>query len=160
MIVSGASLIERVAALNAEYARVIDDDRLEEWPDLFLDECLYKITTADNHRKGLAAGIMYADSKGMLEDRVSALREANIYERQTYRHIVGPPALLSESADGASVESPFLVVRIMRDGAMDVFATGKYLDRVATTRDGALRFAERIVVCDSARVDTLIALPL
>ena len=47
----------------------------------------------------------------------------------------------------------------MRDGRMDLFATGVYLDRV---RDEAarLRFAERIVVCDSAHFDTLLAIPL
>jgi len=157
---SMAGIIERMAALNAEYARVIDDDRLEEWPEFFVEECLYKITTADNQRRGLEAGIMYADSKGMLKDRVAALREANIYERQTYRHIVGMPTLLSESGSEASTESPFLVVRIMRDGAMSVFATGKYLDRVISTGGGRLRFLERVAVCDSSRVDTLIALPL
>jgi len=153
-------IVERVAALNTEYARVIDDDRLEEWPGLFVDECLYKITTADNHRKGLEAGLMYADSKGMLVDRVSALRDANVYERQTYRHIIGMPAVLSEDGSAARTESPFIVVRIMRDGKMDVFATGKYLDRVISVDGGELRFVERIVVCDSSRVDTLVALPL
>ena len=47
----------------------------------------------------------------------------------------------------------------MRDGRMDLFAAGVYLDRV---RDdgGRLRFAERIVVCDSSRIDTLLAIPL
>ena len=79
----------RVAALNTEYANCIDADRLEEWPGLFLEQCLYKITTADNHRRGYAAGLVYADSRAMLTDRVPALREANIYERQSYRHIVG-----------------------------------------------------------------------
>ncbi len=156
---SVAGIVERMAALNAAYARVIDDDRLEEWPELFVEECLYKITTADNHRRGLEAGIMYADSRGMLVDRVAALREANIYERHTYRHIVGMPALLAETANEARTESPFIVVRIMRDGTMDVFATGKYLDRVIAA-DGKLQFLERVVVCDSSRVDTLVALPL
>ena len=40
-------------ALNTEYADAIDADRLEEWPGLFLEQCLYKITTADNHARGL-----------------------------------------------------------------------------------------------------------
>ena len=42
-------LAERVSQLNAEYARAIDDDRLESWPDFFTDPCVYKITSADNH---------------------------------------------------------------------------------------------------------------
>ena len=154
------SLREDVAALNAEYARAIDDDRLEDWPEFFLEPCLYKITTADNHAQGYPAGVVYADSKGMLRDRVLALREANIYERQRYRHLIGLPSIVDEQADGAAVESPFLVVRIMRDGRMDVFATGRYLDRGARDASGTLRLRERIVVCDGQRFDTLLALPL
>ena len=157
------SLLPRVWQLNADYARAIDDDRLEAWPDFFAAECVYKVTSADNHRRGLPAGLMYADSQGMLRDRIAALRKANIYERQAYRHVVGMPALLppadADAADLVRAEVPFLVVRIMRDGRMDLFATGRYLDALVTEA-GALRFCERIVVCDSSRVDTLLAIPL
>jgi 3-phenylpropionate/cinnamic acid dioxygenase small subunit len=84
-----ASLLQpRLAQLNADYARALDDDRLEDWPGFFGNPCLYVITTADNHRQGHAAGVIYADSPGMLHDRVAALREANVYERHTYRHLV------------------------------------------------------------------------
>jgi 3-phenylpropionate/cinnamic acid dioxygenase small subunit len=152
-------LAERVSQLNAEYARAIDDDRLESWPDFFTDPCVYKITSADNYRRGLPAGLVYADSRGMLKDRVTALREANIYERQAYRHLVGLPAI-RPGADGAvHAETPFLVVRVMRDGTMDLFATGRYVDTMVD-EDGTLRFQERLVVCDSSRIDTLLAIPL
>ncbi|HEX5476782.1 MAG TPA: aromatic-ring-hydroxylating dioxygenase subunit beta [Burkholderiales bacterium] len=153
-------LREDIAELNAAYARAIDDDRVEDWPGFFHERCLYKITTADNHRRGLELGLVYADSKGMLKDRVAALREANVYERQHYRHIVGLASLLGEENGEARVESPFLVVRIMRGGAMDLFAAGRYLDRVAADASGELKYRERIVVCDSARFDTLLAIPL
>src|SRR5882724_4092709 len=128
-------LAERVSQLNAEYARAIDDDRLESWPDFFADPC------------------------GMLKDRVTALREANIYERQAYRHLVGLPALRAGAGDAVHAETPFLVVRVMRDGSMDLFATGRYVDTMVD-EGGTLRFRERLVVCDSSRVDTLLAIPL
>ena len=149
----------RIAKLNADYARAIDDDRLEDWPNFFAESCLYTITSADNHRQGLPAGLMYADSKGMLHDRVAALRKANIYERQTYRHLVGLTAILDEKDSSTITETPFLVVRIMRDGRMDLFATGRYLDALVEEA-GALKFRERLVVCDSSRIDTLLAIPL
>ena len=152
-----AETLFRLAALNTKYANCIDADRLEDWPGLFVEDCVYKITTADNQRRGYAAGVDYADSRAMLTDRVAALREANIYERQSYRHIVGMPAL--RQGEDIAAETPFLVVRTMRDGRMDLFAAGVYLDRVRDDGD-ALRFAERIVVCDSSRFDTLLAIPL
>jgi len=155
----GPATLFRLAALNSDYIACIDADRLEEWPDFFLDDCLYKITTADNHRHGYAAGVIYADSRAMLRDRVAALREANIYERHAYRHIVGMPRIEAEAGGIISAETPFLVIRTMRDGRMDIFAAGRYLDRVADS-GGTPRFAERIVVCDSPRFDTLLAIPL
>ena len=157
--VSAVDLQPRLAQLNAEYARALDDDRLEDWPTFFAESCLYVVTTAENHRQGHPAGVIYADSPGMLQDRVAALRQANVYERQTYRHLVGLPAVVDESAGLVRAETPFLVVRIMRDGRMDLFATGRYLDAVVEER-GALRLRERRVVCDSNRFDTLLAIPL
>lgn len=153
------ALYFRISRALADYARCIDDDRLEEWPSFFVENCLYKVTTANNHRDGLEAGVIFANSRGMLADRVSALREANVYERQSYRHLVGPASILE--ADGKTVrsEAAFMVARIMRDGATMLFATGRYLD---TWRDegDAVRLEKRIVVCDSSRIDTLMAIPL
>jgi 3-phenylpropionate/cinnamic acid dioxygenase small subunit len=156
---AAGSLSAALVQLNADYARAIDDDRLEDWPDFFTESCLYTITSADNHRQGLPLGVVYADGKAMVRDRVTALRRANIYERQTYRHVVGLPAILGETEAGLRTETPFLVVRIMRDGRMDLFATGRYVD-LLLEEAGALRFRERVVVCDSNRIDTLLAIPL
>jgi 3-phenylpropionate/cinnamic acid dioxygenase small subunit len=156
---AAGGLTAALVQLNADYARAIDDDRLEDWPDFFTESCLYSITSADNHRQGLPLGVMYADGKAMVRDRVTGLRRANIYERQTYRHVVGLPAILGETEAGLRTETPFLVVRIMRDGRMDLFATGRYVD-VLIEEAGALRFRERVVICDSNRIDTLLAIPL
>lgn len=152
-------LYRLLGQFQARYVRTIDDDHLESWPDFFADDCLYIITNADNHQRGLQAGLVYADSKGMLHDRVSALRDANIYEQHSYRHIVGQP--LVEAWDGEEIrtETSFLVARIMRTGETDLYASGRYLDQYRLA-DGDLRLSERIVVCDSRVIDTLLALPL
>ncbi|MCR0982791.1 aromatic-ring-hydroxylating dioxygenase subunit beta [Roseomonas populi] len=152
--------ITDIMAAQARYARCIDTDKLEAWPDFFTEDCLYRITTAENHRLGFPAGIIWADSRGMLEDRVAALRDANIYERHSYRHVLGLPLLEEEGPEGTRSETPFLVARIMRDGATDLFATGRYLDLWRADAAGTPKLAERIVVCDSSRTDTLLALPL
>ncbi len=157
---SDAAILFRLAALNAEYANCIDADRLEAWPALFHERCLYKVTTADNHRRGYAAGLIYADSRAMLADRIASLREANIYERQSYRHILSMPVLGAVDEGEIAAETSFLVVRTMRDGRMDLFATGSYHDRVREDTEGRLRYVQRLVVCDSSRIDTLLAIPL
>jgi anthranilate 1,2-dioxygenase small subunit len=152
-------LMPRVWQLNADYARAIDDDRLEEWPTFFTESCLYSVTSAENLRRGYPGSLMYADSQAMLRDRIQALRKANIYESQSYRHIVGMPVVLGSDGDILRTETSFLIVRIMRDGTMDLFATGRYADAVVEAA-GDLRLKERVVICDSSRVDTLLAIPL
>src|ERR1700688_1790659 len=140
--------------LIAAYADCIDDDRLEEWPDFFVENCRYLITDRESHRAGLRHGIIYAASRCMLADRVMALRRANIFEAQRYRHIVGP-VRIDRVADGvAETRSNFLAVRIMHDGDSQLFATGRYLDRIDVTTS-PYRFIERIVVLDSQKIDTL-----
>ena len=155
-----AALLMRLAALNTAYASVIDANRLEDWPDFFTEDGFYRITSASNHARGMQAGIVYADSRDMLHDRVFALRKANIYEAQSYRHVVGMPAILGRDADGSiRAEAPFLVVRTMRDGTMSLFAAGRYLDRLVE-QEGRLLFAAREAICDSPNFDTLLAIPL
>lgn len=149
----------QLCAFNAAYADAIDNDALERWPDFFTEDCLYRVTNVENERDGLAAGIVYADSRAMLEDRIAALRQANIYERQRYRHLLGIPLLHKSSNEGATAHTPFLVVRIMATGESMLFATGQYQDRFVL-QGGKLLLAERVAVCDSTVTDTLMALPL
>ncbi len=154
-----AITLERILALQAAYIRCIDSNALEAWPDFFLDQCLYVVTSAENHKAGFEGGIIYADTKGMLIDRIAALRQANIYEKQSYRHILGLPHVTKNGGDTAESETPFMVVRVMHDGQSDIFATGVYLD-IYRVEGSDLKFAKRLVVCDSSRIDTLMALPL
>lgn len=148
-----------IARAQADYVRCIDDGDLAQWPDFFTGTCSYRVTTADNYKRGLAGSMIYAASRGMLVDRVASLRDANIYERHSYRHLLGQPYVLSESENEVRSETSFMVARIMRDGSTSLFATGRYCD-VYVVETGRVKLRERIVVCDSSRIDTLLALPL
>jgi anthranilate 1,2-dioxygenase small subunit/terephthalate 1,2-dioxygenase oxygenase component beta subunit len=148
-----------VCAFNARYADVIDSDSLERWPDFFTEQCEYRITHAENEAEGLPAGIVWANTRAMLQDRVAALREANIYERQRYRHVLGMPLLTQSDGGTATARTPFMVARIMATGETQLFATGVYVDRFVH-EGGELKLQSRVAVCDSTVTDTLLALPL
>jgi anthranilate 1,2-dioxygenase small subunit len=152
-------VINLIHHAQGAYVRCIDNGALEAWPDFFEENCIYKITTADNFAQGLEAGVIFANSRGMLIDRVASLREANVYERHVYRHFLGQPWILSQDAAEVRSETSFFVTRIMRDGTTDIYATGRYMD-VYRLNGGTPKLRERIVVCDSSRFDTLLALPL
>jgi 3-phenylpropionate/cinnamic acid dioxygenase small subunit len=146
-----------ILRLHARYAHALDDDRLEEWPDFFTENGRYRVTTAENEARGLPLPVLYAEGRAMLRDRVASLRHANIYEPQRYRHIVSSILVSVESPQLATSMANFLVVRIMENGEAIFFASGRYLDRIALPE---LRYEERVVVCDSRRFDTLLAIPL
>ena len=149
----------KVQDLNARYAAVIDDNRLEAWPDFFIEQGRYRITTAENVERGLPLGMIYATSRVMLRDRVRSLRDANVYEAQRYRHMIGAP-LIEPGGEGAvRAQTPFMIARIMHTGETLLFATGRYLDRIDVSRS-PFRFIERTVVLDSQKIDTLLVIPL
>lgn len=152
-------VISLINHAQGAYVRCIDNGALEAWPDFFEENCIYKITTADNFAQGLEAGVIFANSRGMLIDRVASLREANVYERHVYRHFLGQPWIISQDTEEVRSETSFFVTRIMRDGTTDIYATGRYMDAYRLN-GGAPKIRERIVVCDSSRFDTLLALPL
>jgi len=161
--------------LYTDYVHCLDADELERWPDFFTEDCFYRITSAENYQAGLPLGLIYATSRNMLKDRVSALREANIYEPQRYRHLISgiriaphpnPPPPAGEGGVGAGeqagaleVTANFLVVRTLQDGAMILFAAGRYVDRIVHSEDG-WKFARKIAVLDSRQIDTLLAIPI
>ena len=146
-----------VSDLHARYAHALDEDRLEAWPDFFTEHGIYRIATAENEARGLPAPILFAQGRAMLRDRVASLRHANIYEPQRYRHMVSSVLLAEPAGDAVTVKSNFLVIRIMENGETSMFASGVYRDRISLSK---MQYEERVVVCDSRRFDTLLAIPL
>jgi len=151
------SLQLAVERLHARYAHALDSDKLEEWPQFFTENGRYRITTAENEDRGLPLSVLYAEGRAMMRDRIQSLRHANIYEPQRYRHMLS--AVLLEPVDASVVRSiaNFSVIRIMQDGDTVIFASGRYLDRIVLPE---MQYEERVVVCDSRRFDTLLAIPL
>ena len=148
--------MKEIEALHARYAHALDDDRLEDWPNFFTENGVYRIATAENEARGLPLPVVYCEGRRMLRDRVQSLRHANIYEPQRYRHITSS-VLIEEGKGSIKSMSSFLVVRIMENGEAMLFASGRYLDRISVKE---MLYEERVVVCDSRRFDTLLAIPL
>jgi anthranilate 1,2-dioxygenase small subunit len=145
--------------LYTDYVHCLDADELERWPDFFIEDCFYRITSAENYDAGMPMGLIHATSRNMLKDRVSALREANIYEPQRYRHLVSSLKIIEDRRDGVDLTANFIVVRTMQEGDMTIFGSGRYLDQVQR-RDGVWKFAHKTVLLDSRQIDTLLAIPI
>jgi anthranilate 1,2-dioxygenase small subunit len=148
-----------IEELYTDYVGCLDADELERWPDFFAEDAAYRITSAENYEAGLPLGLIYATSRNMLKDRVAALREANIYEPQRYRHLVSAIKLVKDEGDAIEATASFLVVRTMQDGEMTIFAAGRYLDTLLHEH-GRWKFANKLVILDSRQIDTLLAIPM
>lgn len=150
----------RVENLLSRYAACIDDDALEYWPDFFSrSQCHYEIITRENLDRGLTLALLSCASHGMLVDRIVSLREANIYPQRWYRHVVSSVLILSAAPEALQVQSHYVVFQTRRNGYTEVFSAGKYLDCIVL-EDGVLKFAQKRVVADTHRVDTLLVAPL
>jgi anthranilate 1,2-dioxygenase small subunit len=146
-----------VERLHAQYAHALDADQLEDWPGFFTENGRYRIATAENEERGLPLPVLYCEGRAMMRDRIQSLRHANIYEPQRYRHLVSSVLTEKIGAGEAKSSANFLVIRIMQDGSTVVFASGRYQDRIDLDE---MKYHERVVICDSRRFDTLLAIPL
>jgi anthranilate 1,2-dioxygenase small subunit len=149
----------QIEELLARYSHTIDNDALETWPDFFLADGQYLVTTRENHVKGWPVGIMYCDGQGMMQDRVTGLRQAIVFEPHVYRHVVGSLLIGAEDDGSYAVESNFHILRTGADGTIITYGCGRYLDEIVV-QDGKMRFRKRTVVLDSSRIDTLLVIPL
>lgn len=156
------SALERqyaVEQLLARYVQCIDDDRLEEWPELFVEDCDYRIVSRENAERKLPLATLSCTSRGMLIDRVVSLRHANIYERHGYRHLVSSTILGRFSATSVEARSHYAVFRTRTNGVSEVYSVGTYDDEIWVA-EGTLKFKRKHVTFDTGRIDSLLATPL
>lgn len=149
----------RIDSFLTDYAHRLDDGLTDEWPGFFAKDGVYQITTRENHEAGYPIGIMLCEGRGMMEDRMLALRTANVYEPQVMCHILGRPDIQEESPGTYASRANFSVFRTMESGEASLFATGKYLDRIVV-EGGAPLFKARRVILDSRCIDVLLVVPL
>jgi anthranilate 1,2-dioxygenase small subunit len=145
--------------LQERYVSVIDADRLEEWPNFFAEDCVYEIIPKENSDLGLPMGIMHCFGRAMLRDRITSLREANVFEPHTYRHITSGLELTPVNADTVDIQSNYVVVQTLTDGESRIYQAGRYFDRVVHSAEGWL-YQRKRAVYDTSRVQTLLVTPV
>lgn len=148
-----------IDSMNAAYGLCLDDGRLEEWPEFFVEDCLYQVIARENVDNGLLAAVMYCDSKGMLVDRVVALRHANVFPEYFSRHLISRAVVTGSDGNTVTAEASYAVLQTRNDGETRIYNAGKYIDRLLV-KDGAARLMSRTCVYDTHRIATLLATPI
>jgi anthranilate 1,2-dioxygenase small subunit len=145
------------------YGECLDDDRLEEWPDFFTDDCLYQILPRENADQGLRIAVIYCDSRGMLQDRVTAHRTANLFAPHLYRHLMSGVRIGKRQDGVISARTNYSVFRTSIDpihyGATEIYSVGEYIDKIVFVGD-VPKFKERVVIADTSRIQSLLVTPI
>jgi len=67
-----------ITRLMHRYARVLDADQLEEWPELFTEDGVYKVLPRENAVQNLPVALILCEGRNAMIDRIRSLREANV----------------------------------------------------------------------------------
>src|SRR6516225_2651645 len=149
-----------IEQLNSEYARILDNERFEAFPELFVEDCLYRVVPRENHLLGLPIAVIHCESKGMIKDRVTAARESTMAEPRTLRHFITNIRVLDAGNDDViRAEANVLVVQTLIHRMTDIVLSGFYLDRIVRS-DGRLLFRERLCIYDSLLLPTSLIAPV
>tara|TARA_R110000787_G_scaffold235621_2_gene342325 strand:- start:14070 stop:14585 length:516 start_codon:yes stop_codon:yes gene_type:complete len=157
---SAIELFYQATQLMQAYCACIDEDRLEDWPNFFAADGSFELVTRENADRNLPAHAMRCETIGMMRDRVTSLRHANVYAKQYFNHLV-TDLLIGERTDTTvSVSSNYMVTRTLAvEGDPIIFSVGRTTDVMVMT-DRGLRFKSRRVIADNDRIHTLLVLPI
>lgn len=150
---------EGVQQFLRDYADCLDQDRLEEWPEFFAEDGCYLVLSRENLALALPAPIIYHYSKGMLIDRVTAIRDALTYEPVYTRHIISNATVKQSAPGGCTARSNYSIYQTTLEGRTRLFGVGEYQDEIVLSANGP-RFAKRTVIVDTFAIHNLLAVPL
>jgi anthranilate 1,2-dioxygenase small subunit len=145
--------------LMAEYGLLIDEDRLEDWVELFEEACDYKVVTRENVEQGLPNILIWCDNRDMLRDRIASYRDVNEYNLHWDRHVIGPSRFCGEAAGVWTVEAGYSLFQTDLEGASRLFSVGRYRIEFVVSGDTA-RIRSALVIADTGLIPTLLASPI
>jgi salicylate 5-hydroxylase small subunit len=149
----------RLADLYAAYDDALGEGDYERWPEFFTEACRYQIIPRESYDLGHPIGLMHAESRGMLADRVAAIRKTTLYAPRIVQRLVSGIVLRAVEPEGMRLSASFATFQTMLNEPTQVFLCGRLYDRVVDD-SGTLRFAERVCVTDSTLVPTSLIFPI
>ncbi len=140
------------------YYNTLDDVRLDDWPALFTEDCIYRVIPRENYEAGYTLSTIYAESRGMLVDRVMGLTRTQMYAPRYYRRFPGPLRIVARDADSVRSRHNLLVVQTLIDKQTEIVLSAVCHD-VAVRGGEGLLLRERIVVFDSEMIPNSLIYP-
>ena len=153
-------LAREVEAFNVEYCAVLDAGLVEQWPDFFTENGLYRITARENAELGMPVGLVYCQGRNMMIDRAIAIGRTQMFAPRYNLHLVSNTRVTEEQADGTIVaQANFVLLQTLIEGPSTIHMAGVFYDRFV--RDGEnLLLAERQAIYDTTIIANDLVYPL
>jgi salicylate 5-hydroxylase small subunit len=148
-----------VIELYASYASAIDTQNWDQWIEMFVDDCEYKIQPRENFERGFPLSTLALLSKGMLKDRAYGVKETLFHDPYYQRHVVGLPLIHKVEGNIIYAEANYTVFRTKLSQETTVFNAGRYIDRIRIT-DNGLKFESRLCIYDTEMIPNSIIYPI
>ena len=145
--------------LMAEYGMALDEDRLEDWVELFEEACDYRIVTRENVEQGLPNVLIWCDNKNMLRDRVESYRNVNLYNPHYDRHVIGPLRLVGEKDGLSTFDASYSLFQTDLEGESRLFSVGRYRVEARVGKERAI-LKSVTVIADTGQIPSLLATPI
>jgi anthranilate 1,2-dioxygenase small subunit len=146
---------------NTVYAAALDEQRLDDWAEMFTDDASYVVISRENADRGMPVGLIYCESKAMIHDRAFAHQHTAMFAPRYLRHIVGNLQVLGEEPNGdVRARANYVVVQVLLDRPdAKLHQVGVYYDKFRRVGD-RFKLAERRCVYDNLLVDNALCLPV
>jgi 3-phenylpropionate/cinnamic acid dioxygenase small subunit len=142
-----------------EYAGVLERNEIERWPEFFTDDAFYIVAARDNAESNLPLGLIYADSKAMLQDRAYALRHTEMYAPRYIQLRFSNTRVTAIDGPLIRAETSYLLLETLVDEPSRIQQVGKSYDVFLRNGDSLL-FKERRCVYDSVIINNCLVFPV
>ncbi|MFK7964887.1 MAG: aromatic-ring-hydroxylating dioxygenase subunit beta [Burkholderiaceae bacterium] len=107
-------------------ARIIDEQRFDDWYDLFTEDSIYWMPLTRNQPDGLNHNSLFYEDKLLLKVRIERLKSPRSYSqgvRSYCHHVLQQPMVEQRTNDTLIIRTPFLYVETQGDDQQVLGAT-------------------------------------
>jgi salicylate 5-hydroxylase small subunit len=148
-----------ITQLYSQYMSIVDAGDWDRWPEMFTQDCVYRLQPRENHERNLPLATLALTSRGMLLDRVYSIKDTLSHDPYYQRHIISSPIVHHAEPGCWECEANYAVFRTKLSDTTIVFNVGRSFDTIVRTSTG-LRFSRRECVYDSEMIPNSIIYPV
>ncbi|WP_432470472.1 aromatic-ring-hydroxylating dioxygenase subunit beta [Amphritea sp. HPY] len=149
-----------VTHFNNEYARVLDDGTLTDWPSFFTSDAFYIVTGRENYENDLPVGLIYCEGRAMMRDRAVAIAHTAMFAPRYLRHFITNTFVEKIEGGEITASANYMLMQTLHDKPeTTTHQVGQYIDTFVVEA-GELKLKKRACVYDDLQLDNSLVYPV